>query len=74
MDVISKIQQINIYAKLEQWRSTQSVTVEPDERALIAEVFRYLYPSIYQLNFNCIGCIVGYLEMLDAYYQREFKG
>ena len=71
MDVLSKIQWLNPTEKLRQMKTNKSISLSPDEKVVLEQVYRYLYPAIFSMNMGCYSCVETYFAMLEAYYNRE---
>lgn len=50
-------------------RQTGKLIIHPDEKQVLIKVYRHIYHVL--PNVNCGTCVNHYLNMLEAYYERE---
>lgn len=49
--------------------ATGKLIIHPDEKQILIRVYQHIYHVL--PNVNCGTCVLHYLNMLSAYYERE---
>ena len=58
--------------KLNNYRKTSVLVFnDMDEKLMLKDVYNSIYPSV-NVQLGCTACVLQYLNMLQAWYEREF--
>ena len=58
--------------KLKGYRQTQTLSfANHDEKLILQDVYKQIYPYLH-VDLSCSGCVLSYLNNLEAWYEREY--